>query len=178
MDRLCDELGGRHHRDRWGHRRRVEAGKLRWGDDQAAIALLEEIDKGAELSADVANEVVHSGTKYGVARIPAVKGQGCRRRAAHAESDRHHHRRSPMGADHTAGPIVMPVADGARASQNAQIVNAVCDSSGFCQFQQPSMEEMRQYFNAMFGLALSPQDIVQYGWQCCRTSGRSTARPG
>jgi aldehyde:ferredoxin oxidoreductase len=71
-----------------------------------------------------------------------------------------------MGADHTAGLIAMPVPDGARASQDAQIVNAVCDSSGFCQFQQPSMEEMRIYFNAMYGLELTPRDIVQYGWRC------------
>lgn len=167
MDRLCDELGLDTIETGGALAVAMEAGKLPWGDHDAAIALLEQIDKGAELATDVANGAAHTGAKYGVARIPTVKGQ-----CVPAWEPRTlkptgiTYCTSPMGADHTAGLIVMPVPDAARASQNAQIVNAVCDSSGFCQFQQPSMEEMRQYFNAMFGLTLSPQDIVQYGWQC------------
>jgi len=131
------------------------------------VALLETVDKGAELAVDIAEGVVHTGKKYGVERIPAVKGQGVpawEPRTLKATGITYC--TSPMGADHTAGLIVMPVPDAARASQDSQIVNAVCDSSGFCQFQQPSMEEMRVYFNAMYGLELTPQDIVQYGWRC------------
>lgn len=167
MDRLCDELGLDTIETGGALAVAMEAGKLTWGDDQGAIALLEQIDKGAELATDIANGVVHTGRKHGVARIPAVKGQGVpawEPRTLNPTGVTYC--TSPMGADHTAGLIVMPVEDAARASQNAQIVNAVCDSSGFCQFQQPSMDEMRQYFNAMFGLSLGPQDIVQYGWQC------------
>jgi hypothetical protein len=47
---------------------------------------------------------------------------------------------SPMGADHTAGLIVapgQPYEEAMRASQESQIVNAVVDSSGFCQFLMP-----------------------------------------
>ena len=167
MDRLCDELGLDTIETGGAIAVSMEAGKLPWGDHDAAIALLEKVDGDNDLSADVADGVVHTGKKHGVARIPAVKGQGVPAWEPRTlKPTGITYCTSPMGADHTAGLIVMPVPDGARASQNAQIVNAVCDSSGFCQFQQPSMEEMRQYFNAMYGLSLGPQDIVQYGWQC------------
>ena len=167
LDRLCDELGLDTIETGGAIAVAMEAGKLSWGDHEGAIALLERVDHDNELSADVAEGVVHTGKKHGVARIPAVKGQGVPAWEPRTlKPTGITYCTSPMGADHTAGLIVMPVPDAARASQNAQIVNAVCDSSGFCQFQQPSMEEMRQYFNAMYGLSLSPQDIVQYGWQC------------
>lgn len=166
MDRLCDELGLDTIETGGAIAVAMEAGKLPWGDHEAAIALLEKVDRGDELSGDVADGVVRVGRKHGVARIPAVKGQGVPAWEPRTlKPTGITYCTSPMGADHTAGLIVMPVPDAARASQNAQIVNAVCDSSGFCQFQQPSMEEMRQYVNAMYGLSLSPQDIVQYGWR-------------
>ncbi len=167
MDRLCDELGLDTIETGGAMAVAMEAGKLAWGDDVATVALLETVDKGAELAVDIAEGVVHTGQKYGVERIPAVKGQGVpawEPRTLKATGITYC--TSPMGADHTAGLIAMPVPDGARASQDAQIVNAVCDSSGFCQFQQPSMDEMRIYFNAMYGLELTPRDIVQYGWRC------------
>ena len=167
MDRLCDELGLDTIETGGAIAVAMEGGKLSWGDHQAAIALLEKVDKGDDLAGDVAHGVVHTGKKHGVSRIPAVKGQGVPAWEPRTlKPTGITYCTSPMGADHTAGLIVMPVPDAARASQNAQIVNAVCDSSGFCQFQQPSMEEIRQYFNAMFGLSLSGPDIVQYGWQC------------
>jgi aldehyde:ferredoxin oxidoreductase len=83
-----------------------------------------------------------------------------------------------MGADHTAGLIVVPAADPARASQEAQLVNALCDSSGFCQFQQPTIEEMRTLYNAMHGVQLTFEDMADIGWQCMQDEWEFNRRAG
>jgi aldehyde:ferredoxin oxidoreductase len=83
-----------------------------------------------------------------------------------------------MGADHTAGLIAMPVADPARASQDSQIVNAICDSSGFCQFMTPTADEMKRLFNMMYGLNLSDEDIINLGWQCLQDEWEFNRRAG
>jgi aldehyde:ferredoxin oxidoreductase len=179
MDRLCDELGLDTIETGGALAVAMDGGQLPFGDAAAAIHTLDKVDQGGELSTAVANGVVFTGKKYNVARIPAVKGQGIpawepRTLKATGIS----YCTSPMGADHTAGLVVLPVPDLARASQNAQIVNAICDSSGFCQFMQPSTDEMRQYFNLMYGLNLSQQDIVNYGWQCLQDEWEFNRRAG
>jgi aldehyde:ferredoxin oxidoreductase len=76
---------------------------------------------------------------------------------------------SPMGADHTAGLIINPglTADQfARASQEAQLVNAVCDSSGFCQFLQPTLAEMSKFYSLLVGEEISREQVADIGWQC------------
>jgi aldehyde:ferredoxin oxidoreductase len=84
-----------------------------------------------------------------VARVPAIKGQ-----AIPAWEPRTlkgmgvTYCTSPMGPDHTAGLVTMPAADPVAASKDAQVVAAICDSSGFCNFVQPSLEEMRQLLSA------------------------------
>lgn len=167
MDRLCDDLGLDTIETGGAMAVAMDGGVLPWGDAAEAIKVLEAVDKGEERSTAVANGVCYTGKKYNVPRVPAVKGQGIpawEPRTLKATGITYC--TSPMGADHTAGLIVMPVVDMARASQDSQIVNALCDSSGFCQFMQPSTEEMRQFFNLMYGLSLSEQDIVGIGWHC------------
>jgi aldehyde:ferredoxin oxidoreductase len=179
MDRLCDELGLDTIETGGALAVAMDGGRLSFGDAAAAIHTLEQVDKGDELSTAIANGVVFTGKKYKVARIPAVKGQGIpawEPRTLKATGVTYC--TSPMGADHTAGLVPLPVPDLARASQNAQIVNAICDSSGFCQFMQPSTEEMRQYFNLMYGLNLSQEEIVGYGWQCLQDEWEFNRRAG
>lgn len=179
MDRLCDELGLDTIETGGALAVAMDGGQLAWGDAERAIEVLDKVDKGDELAAAVANGVCTTGQKYGVARVPAVKGQcipAWEPRTLKATGITYC--TSPMGADHTAGLIVMPVPDLARASQDAQIVNAICDSSGFCQFQQPSVEEMRQFFNLMYGLQLSEADIVGIGWQCLQDEWEFNRRAG
>jgi len=179
MDRLCDELGLDTIETGGAIAVAMDGGKMQWGDADGAIKVLEAVDKGEDLSTAVGNGVCFTGKKYNVARIPAVKGQGIpawEPRTLKATGITYC--TSPMGADHTAGLITMPVADLARASQDSQIVNALCDSSGFCQFMQPSTEEMRQFFNLMYGLNLSAQDIVGIGWQCLQDEWEFNRRAG
>ena len=55
---------------------------------------------------------------------------------------------STQGADHTAGLIVNPGMqpdEFAQSSQEVQLVNAVCDSSGFCQFLGPTLDDVTRH---------------------------------
>ena len=179
MDRLCDELGIDTMEAGGALAVAMDGGKLTFGDAEAVLRTLDQVDKGDELATAIANGVVFTGKKYGVARIPAVKGQGMpawepRTLKATGIS----YCTSPMGADHTAGLVAGPASDAARASQNSQIANAICDSSGFCQFMQPSVEEMRQFLNLMYGLDLSEEGIVAYGWQCLQDEWEFNRRAG
>jgi aldehyde:ferredoxin oxidoreductase len=179
MDRLCDELGIDTMEAGCALAVAMDGGKLTFGDAEAVLRTLDQVDKGDELATAIANGVVFTGKKYGVARIPAVKGQGIpawepRTLKATGIS----YCTSPMGADHTAGLVAGPASDAARASQNSQIANAICDSSGFCQFMQPSVEEMRQFLNLMYGLDLSEEGIVAYGWQCLQDEWEFNRRAG
>lgn len=179
MDRLCDELGIDTMEAGGALAVAMDGGKLTFGDAEAVLRTLDQVDKGDELATAIANGVVFTGKKYGVARIPAVKGQAMpawepRTLKATGIS----YCTSPMGADHTAGLVAGPAADAARASQNSQIVNAICDSSGLCQFMQSSTEEMRQFLNLMYGLDLSEEGIVAYGWQCLQDEWEFNRRAG
>jgi aldehyde:ferredoxin oxidoreductase len=85
---------------------------------------------------------------------------------------------SAMGGDHTAGLIIMPTDDPIRASQEAQLINALCDSSGFCQFQQPSIDDMRALYNALHGASLTFEDMADIGWQCLEDEWEFNRRAG
>jgi aldehyde:ferredoxin oxidoreductase len=74
-----------------------------------------------------------------------------------------------MGADHTAGLVVNPGLTEdqlAQASQECQIVNAVCDSSGFCQFISPSIDLMKDYYTLMYGEEVTREQLGDQGWEC------------
>ena len=86
-----------------------------------------------------------------------------------------------MGADHTAGLIVnpgLPPEQWVRASQEAQLVNAVCDSSGFCQFLQPNLDEIRAFYADLYGEEVSRQQIADIGWQCLQDEWAFNRRAG
>ncbi len=88
---------------------------------------------------------------------------------------------SPMGADHTAGLIVNPGMqpdEFARASQEAQLVNAVCDSSGFCQFLQPNLDDIRSFYGHLYGIEISRDEIADQGWQCLQDEWEFNRRAG
>ena len=59
----------------------------------------------------------------------------------------------------------MPPDQFAQASQECQLVNAVCDSSGFCQFLQPTLDDIRQYYSLLYGEDVSREQIADQGWE-------------
>lgn len=167
MDRLCDELGLDTIETGGAIALAMDCGALAFGDADAAIALLDKVDKGDALAETIGRGVVAVGKRFKATRIPAIRGQGVpawEPRTLNATGITY--ATSAMGADHTAGLIVMPVADGAKASQESQIINALCDSSGFCQFQQPMIEDIRTLYNGMYGTNLSFEEVADLGWQC------------
>jgi aldehyde:ferredoxin oxidoreductase len=167
IDRLCDELGLDTIETGGAIGLAMDCGALAFGDADGAIALLEKVDKGDELAETIARGVVAVGKRFGASRIPAIRGQGIpawEPRTLNATGVTY--ATSAMGADHTAGLVVVPAEDVALASQNAQLINALCDSSGFCQFQQPSIDDIRTLYNCLYGLNLTFEEVADLGWQC------------
>lgn len=168
MDRLCDELGLDTIETGGAIGMAMDCGALPFGDAAGAIALMEKIDQGDPLAETIANGVCAVAKHFGVTdRIPAVNGQGLpawEPRSLNATGVTY--ATSAMGADHTAGLIIAPAADPAKASQEAQLVNALCDSSGFCQFQQPTIDDIRTLYSALYGVELTFEQAADLGWQC------------
>ena len=167
IDRLCDELGLDTIETGGAMGLAMECGALTFGDADAAIALLDKVDKGDPLAEAIGRGVVAVGRHFNAERVPAIRGQGVpawEPRTLNATGITY--ATSAMGADHTAGLIVMPVDDPARASQEAQLINALCDSSGFCQFQQPTIDDIRTLYNCLYGKSITFEDAADLGWQC------------
>jgi aldehyde:ferredoxin oxidoreductase len=169
MDRLCDELGLDTIETGAAVGMAMEAGKLEFGDGEGALALMEKIDQGDDLAEALGHGVCAVAKMFNIERVPAIRGQAIpawEPRTLNATGVTY--ATSAMGADHTAGLIVM-LPEGlseAQASQEAQLVNALCDSSGFCQFQQPTIDDIRELFGAMYGKAVSFEEACDLGWQC------------
>jgi len=167
MDRLCDELGLDTIETGGAIALAMDCGALAFGDADAAIALLDKVDKGDPLAETIGRGVVAVGKRFNATRVPAIRGQGVpawEPRTLNATGITY--ATSAMGADHTAGLIVVPPNDAALASQNAQLINALCDSSGFCQFQQPTIDDIRTLYNLMYGGNLTFEDAADLGWNC------------
>ncbi len=131
----------------------MEGGLLAWGDGEAALNLVKEINKGTENGKMIGCGVKFTGEKLGVKRIPHVKGQGLSGYDPRIlKGTGVTFATSPMGADHTAGivlpgphnPKYDPVSPTGQApeSQFMQSWMAAMDSLGFCMMiGMPFMEE-------------------------------------
>jgi len=167
IDRLCDELGLDTIETGGAIGLAMECGALPFGDADAVIALLDSVDHGNNLATTIGNGVMAVARHFNTQRIPAIRGQGIpawEPRTLNATGITY--ATTAMGGDHTAGLILQPNADPARHSQEMQIVNALCDSSGFCMFQGPSIDITRTFYNAAYGESLSFEDMANIGWQC------------
>jgi aldehyde:ferredoxin oxidoreductase len=88
---------------------------------------------------------------------------------------------SAMGADHTAGLVVNPGLgedELAQASQEAQLVNAASDSSGFCQFLQATLVDIASYYSMLYGEEVTKEAIADMGWQCMEDEWEFNRRAG
>ncbi len=170
LDRLCDEVGLDTIETGAAIAVYMDAGKMEWGDAEGAKRLFQEIAEGTELGRAIGNGAVATGKYTGHHRVPESRGQAIPAwdpRPLKATGVTYC--TSAMGADHTAGLIVnpgLPPDQYAWESQKSQIVNAVCDSSGFCQFLQPSLDDIRAFYGALYGTSVSRETIHDLGWQC------------
>jgi aldehyde:ferredoxin oxidoreductase len=180
LDRLCDELGLDTIEAGGAVAVAMDAGALPFGDSAAVIRLLDQ-ELDTPLGRAIGNGVVAVCEHFGIRdRVPAAGGQGLpawepRSLPATAIT----YATSPMGADHTAGLVIRTKnPDLAQASQFSQVVNMVCDSSGFCQFQMPRLDEIRQFLNAMYAVDLDGEGIYRYGFMALQDEWEFNRRAG
>jgi aldehyde:ferredoxin oxidoreductase len=170
LDRLCDEIGLDTIETGAAVAVLMDSGGMKWGDVEKVKELMHNIDKGDETACDVANGALHVGTKRKHPRIPVCKGQSMPAWDPRAiKSVGITYSTSAMGADHTAGFQLVPGQgddDALNSSQEAQINHALTDSAGFCIFQQPTLDEMREFYGRFVGREVSREEIAGIGWQC------------
>ncbi|HHH42435.1 MAG TPA: aldehyde ferredoxin oxidoreductase [Chloroflexi bacterium] len=157
----------------------AEAGLMAFGDGERALALLEEIRRGTPLGRVLGNGAVVTGRVFGVARVPAVKGQALSAYDPRAiKGTGVTYATSPQGADHTAGLTIrarvnhLDPRGQVALSRKAQINMAGYDTLGACIF-------------AGFGFGAAPgviRDLLnaRYGWSVgddiLQELGRETLR--
>ncbi len=182
LDRLCDELGLDTIETGGAIAILMDSGGMEWGDSEAAIELLREIADGTDRGRMIGNGAVATGKKTGHKRVPHGRGQAIPAwdpRPLKATGVTY--AAGPMGADHTAGLVVNPgLAEDqlAQASQECQLVNMVCDSSGFCQFISPTLDRIREYYGLLYGIEVSREEIADQGWDCMQDEWNFNAAAG
>jgi aldehyde:ferredoxin oxidoreductase len=170
LDRLCDEVGLDTIETGAAIAIYMDSGEMEFGDAEGAKRILREIAEGTELGKAIGDGAVSIGKRQKHKRVPVAKGQALPAwdpRPLKATGVTYC--TSPMGGDHTAGLIVnpgLPPEQFAQASQEAQLINAACDSSGFCQFLQPTVPEIAEYYSLLYGEAVSKEQVADIGWQC------------
>jgi aldehyde:ferredoxin oxidoreductase len=133
----------------------MEAGIVEYGDNEVALNLLDEIRAGTELGKLLAEGTLIAGKALGVKNIPVINGQAMPAydpRAIKAMGVTF--ATSPMGADHTYGPVVK-AEDAVEASKAAQIMMAKIDCLGVCMFLRGAVAKHMDLFvdlvNAVHG---------------------------
>ena len=151
----------------------AEAGKMPWGDPEAAARLLADIEKETPLGVALGNGAVATARFLNIDRIPAYKGQAI---PAHdprsVKGTGMTYFTSPMGPDHTAGLTYRIPKDKEKQAENSlrsQIQAAACDAFGYCLNSVPGSRSVYPFFaelmNARYGLHLTPDDIMEIGKQ-------------
>lgn len=182
LDRLCDELGLDTIETGAAIAILMDSGGMEWGDSAAAIKLLQNLADGNDQGRMIGNGAVATGKALGHKRVPHARGQAIPAwdpRPLKATGVTY--AAGSMGADHTAGLIVnpgMPLEQFAQASQEVQLVNMVCDSSGFCQFLGPTLDDIRKYYSGLYGVEVSREEIADQGWDCMQDEWNFNAAAG
>lgn len=142
----------------------AEAGLMRWGSEEDAQKLIDEIRAGTELGHILGDGAVSVGKKYNIERVPAVKGQTMSAYEPRSiKGTGVTFATTPQGADHTCGLTIraqvnhLDPTQQREVSLNAQLNMAGYDTIGACIF-------------AGFGYAATPDGVVKrllksrYGW--------------
>jgi len=128
----------------------MEAGLARFGDVDAAAALLDQVAHGTPLGRIIGQGAAFTGRAFGVRRVPTVKGQGIPGYDPRAlKGNGVTYSTSPMGADHTAGNAygtartLNPLSGEGQLenSRALQIRAGILDMSGLCLFARGPFAE-------------------------------------
>ena len=182
LDRLCDDLGLDTIETGAAVAIYMDSGEMDFGNAEGAKNLLKEIAEGTDLGKTIGNGAVATGKRQKHKRVGTVKGQALPAwdprplKAAGVT-----YCTSAMGADHTAGLVVNPgqsIEEIAQASQEAQILNTAIDSSGFCQFLMPSIQEISEFYSHFLGEKVAREQIADMAWQCMQEEWEFNRRAG
>lgn len=174
MDRQCDELGLDTIEVGCTIGVLNDAGLFEFGDAAQAEAYIEEIAKGTPMGRIIGSGVTQTAKVFGIARIPAVKGQGIPAHSARSlKGWAVTYATSPQGADHTAGVVeedpLSPVGQVER-SRKQQIATAALDATGLCMFtfieKQPEL--ITPMIAALYGVKWTPADFEEMGKEMLR----------
>ena len=143
----------------------AEAGLMQWGDCQGAMKLVLEIRAGTEVGRTLGDGAAAAGRKFGIERVPVVKGQAMSAYEPRAiKGTGVTYATSPQGADHTAGLTI-------RAKVNHLDPSAQRDVSLNAQLNMAGYDTIGACIFAGFGYAATPDAVVRrllharYGWE-------------
>jgi aldehyde:ferredoxin oxidoreductase len=181
IDGLCDDLGLDTIETGAAVGVAMEGGLIPWGDGAAVHALLSKLTAGDKNARLIADGCLATGTALGVARIPAVKGQGIAAWEPRVlKGTGVTYATSPQGGDHTAGNALPSPANPdynpsspngqAQVSQFLQAYFAAIDSLGMCLFaclpplDMPELQgHMVSAVAALTGRELPPDYLISLG---------------
>ncbi len=155
----------------------MSAGKMRSGDVESAVKLLNEIEQDTEMGCALANGAVATGKALDISRVAAFHGQAMPAHDARAvKGVGTTYATSPMGADHTAGLTyrsALAKTGQAANSLRFQVQAATCDTFGYCLNAVPGGNTsiynfLADMMSARFGLKLSGENILETGKQTLR----------
>ena len=177
----------------------MAAGVIPFGDVKGALDLIHQAGKGTPLGRIIGAGAEAVGKAYGLERVPVVKGQALPAYDPRAvKGIGVTYATTTQGADHTAGYSVTanilgvggkcdPLSPKGQVelSRNLQIATAALDSTGFCLFvalcildQPESFKAMVDTINAMYGLSMTGDDVVELGKKVLRIERDFNARAG
>lgn len=174
IDRLCDDLGIDTIETGATLAVCMEAGKIPWGDGEAAIGLIEEMKAGTEFGQILGQGALVTGKALGVERIPTVKGQAMAGyEPRNLKGTGVTFATSPMGADHTAGLTLEAPLDPlatlgqAAVSSMLQPISATADSMMclFAWFSAASPETIPELMAGVFGGEWDFDKVIDIGRQ-------------
>ena len=190
LDFLCDDIGLDTMNAGVALATAMDAGYKEFGDNQAAIDMLEEIAQGTEIGRVLGNGPTAVGQHFNHHRVAVVKNQSI------AAYDPRGvlgmgvtYATSPMGGDHTAGNVIGPnlqafggkldplKTDGqVDISRERQIVVTAMDSTGLCNFVNEVITENADaeaafvsLVNAKFGTEFTAEEWFDLGRRILKT---------
>lgn len=177
----------------------MEAGLIKFGDAEGAQRLVDEVGKGTPLGRILGAGAAVTAKCFGLERAPVVKGQAMPAYDPRAvKGIGVTYATTTQGADHTAGYAVatnilkvggdvdpLKPAGQAELSRNLQIATAALDSTGYCLFiafaildQPETFQAMVDSINAMYGLELTGNDVVELGKKVLRMERQFNEQAG
>lgn len=123
----------------------MEAGEGQFGDASSAFRMMDEIINGTVFGKVLACGATITGKVLGVSHVPAVNGQAMPAYDPRAiKGMGATFATSPMGADHTYGPVIKTDKGWAEASKGSQMFMAILDSLGICMFTRAAIANEKQ----------------------------------